>query len=100
MSASTRQIEALAAAIADKIYIDVAKWHLYLGDAKLHLPLAEAFFPDLEARSISEAKVEAILRQTSIALGGGRTTVPLRDLIPRSNQSDLYELLVDFQQEL
>lgn len=100
MSASTRQIEALAAAIADKIYIDVAKWHLYLGDAKLHTPLAEAFFPELEARSISEAKVEAILRQTSIALGGGRTTVPLRDLIPRSNQSDLYELLVDFQHEL
>ncbi len=100
MSASTRQIEALAAAIADKIYIDVAKWHLYLGDAKLHTPLAEAFFPELEARSISEAKVEAILQQTSIALGGGRATIPLRDLISRANQNDLYELLIDFQHEL
>jgi hypothetical protein len=100
MSASTRQIEALAATIADKIYIDVAKWHLYLGDAHLHTPLAEAFFPELEAQAIDEAKVEAILRQTSIALGDGRTTVPLRDLIPRAVQADLYELLIDFQHEL
>lgn len=100
MSASTRQIETLAAAIADKIYLDVAKWHLYLGDAHLHTPLAEAFFPELEARAIDEAKVEAILRQTSITLGAGRTIVPLRDLIPQAVQADLYELLLDFQHEL
>jgi len=100
MSASTRQIETLAATIADKIYIDVAKWHLYLGDAKLHTPLAEAFFPDLEDRSIDEAKVEAVLRQTVVPLGGDRTTVPLRDLIPRAVQADLLELLENFQNEL
>ena len=78
----------------------MANWHLYLADAKLDVPLAEAFFPDLEDRSIDEAKVESVLRQMAISLGGDRTTVPLRDLIPRAVQTDLLELLVDFQDEL
>jgi len=34
----TREIETLAAEIGDKIYIDVAKWHLYL------FPIAYKFY--------------------------------------------------------
>ena len=43
--ANNQQIEDLAAEIGDKVYIDVAKWHLYLKDAKLHTTLAEQVFP-------------------------------------------------------
>ncbi|MGC9506214.1 DUF3181 family protein [Baaleninema sp.] len=97
--ATTREIETLAAEIADKIYIDVAKWHLYLGDAHLHIPLAERFYPMLENDDLSEDNVQAVLRDISVPLGGGRTQVPLSDLLPTSGQSQLVELLEDFQKE-
>ncbi|MGL6338716.1 MAG: DUF3181 family protein, partial [Waterburya sp.] len=34
--ATTQEIEALAAQIGENVYIDIAKWHLYLNDAHLH----------------------------------------------------------------
>ncbi|MBC6424150.1 MAG: DUF3181 family protein [Hormoscilla sp. SP5CHS1] len=42
---TTEAIESLAAEIGDKVYIDIAKWHLYLNDAHLHAVLAEQFYP-------------------------------------------------------
>ncbi|MFM6515410.1 MAG: DUF3181 family protein, partial [Microcystis panniformis] len=36
MANTTQDIENLAAQIGDNIYIDVAKWHLYLREAHLH----------------------------------------------------------------
>ena len=35
-SNTSEAIEALAQDIAENVYIDIAKWHLYLGDAKLN----------------------------------------------------------------
>jgi hypothetical protein len=37
----TQAVEALAAEIGENIYVDVAKWHLYLSDAHLHTTVAE-----------------------------------------------------------
>ena len=97
---STEQIEALAAKIGENIYIDIAKWHLYLGIAKLHTPLAEKLLPLVENDKISEDSVTAILQDIPIKLGGGRKTLPLSELLPMQCQVNLIDLLQEFQRDL
>jgi hypothetical protein len=96
--ATTANIEALAAEIADVVYLDIAKWHLYLNDAKLHIPLAEQLYPLLEADELEETKVQNILRSFQVTVGGGRQQIPLLDLIPSQCQSRLLEVLAEYQQ--
>ncbi|NJM97000.1 MAG: DUF3181 family protein [Phormidesmis sp. RL_2_1] len=97
---STEALEALAAEIGDNIYIDIAKWHLYLSDAKLHMPLAEKLMPMVSSGDISEDGVIKILQDIPIKLGGGRRTVPLADLLPMQCQVNLIDLLEDYQRKL
>ncbi|MEI6065416.1 MAG: DUF3181 family protein, partial [Pseudanabaena sp. ELA748] len=87
MSTSER-IEQLAAAIAEDVYIDIAKWHLYLNDAHLHRPLAEKFYPMI-LDGIKSADVTKVLNETKIAVGGGKREIPLSDLIPNTCQNRL-----------
>jgi hypothetical protein len=82
MANNSEQLEALASEIGDKIYIDVAKWHLYLKEAKLHTVLAEKAYPFLAAGNVTGDKVNEILGQVIVPLGGGRKEVPLSDLLP------------------
>ena len=82
--ASTPEIEKLAAQIGENVYIDVAKWHLYLNDAHLHTTVAEKVYPLLEDNSLSEAAVSSILQGISVKLGGGQAEVALSKLIPSS----------------
>lgn len=96
----TRAIEALAAEIGDKIYIDVAKWHLYLSDAHLHTTVAEQVYPLLENKTLSEEQVQDILQRISVKLGGGRTQLSLLDLLPQNALGDLMELLEEYQRQL
>lgn len=98
--ASTREIETLAAQIGENIYIDVAKWHLYLADAHLHTAVAEKAYPLLEEDSLSESAVSDLLSSISVKLGGGKKELSLSDLIPTSNQKDLLELLENYKQEM
>ncbi|GAB4533944.1 MAG: DUF3181 family protein [Pleurocapsa sp.] len=98
--ASTPEIEALAAQIGENIYIDVAKWHLYLSDAHLHTTVAEKVYPLLENNSLSEDAVMEILREILIELGGGKTRLPLIDLLPMKCQVELVDLLEAYQQEM
>lgn len=97
---TSRAIEILAAAIGDQAYIDVAKWHLYLGDAKLHTVLAEALYADLEAGTFTETVLTAALDRISVPLGGGQRTISLADLIPAASQADLLRALEDYQRDL
>lgn len=100
-ASTTEAIESLAAEIAESIYIDIAKWHLYLGDAKLHIPLAEQLYPMLAAdNALSEDKVLAVLQDISIKVGGGRRELPLADLLPMQCQVNLMDLLEDYQRKL
>ncbi len=99
-SNSTQAIESLAAEIGDKIYIDVAKWHLYLSDAHLHTTVAEQLYPFLENKSITEEQVQNILKQISVKLGGGKTQLPLLDLLPQIALGDLMEILEEYQKEI
>ena len=100
MANSTQDIELLAAEIGENIYIDVAKWHLYLADAHLHTTLARKFFPLIEDDSLSQDEVMQILRSVFVPLGGGKLEVPLAELIPTQLVSNLLDILQEFQRKL
>ena len=97
--ANNQQIEDLAAEIGDKVYIDVAKWHLYLKEAKLHTTLAEQVFPFLN-NGLNGEKLTEILTGISIDLGGGRLKTPLLNLIPVTAQARLMDVLQDYERNL
>ncbi|MGA7932379.1 MAG: DUF3181 family protein [Kovacikia sp.] len=97
---SSEAIESLAADIGEAIYIDVAKWHLYLSDAHLHTVLAEKLYPMLTAKSLKEDGVLKVLQDIPVKLGGGKREVPLSDLVPMQCQVSLMDLLEEFQGKL
>ncbi|PSN19904.1 thylakoid-associated protein [filamentous cyanobacterium CCP5] len=97
---TSEAIEALAYQIAENVYLDVAKWHLYLGDAKLHIPLAERLYPLLDENRLSESAVNEVLQTMRIPIGGGRQQLAIASLIPNSCQADLMKLLEDYQDQL
>ena len=100
MSAGTsRAIEELAAAIGDRAYLDVAKWHLYLGDAKLHTVLAEALYPLIDEGNFSESALANALANIPVSLGSGKKTISLADLIPSGSQADLLRAIEDYQRD-
>ncbi len=98
--ANTREIEALAAKIGENIYIDVAKWHLYLNDAHLHTAVAEKIYPLLEDNSLSEDTVVSVLQSITVKLGGGKTELTLDKLLPMQCQMTLIDLLEEYQKDL
>jgi hypothetical protein len=97
--ASNQQIEDLAAEIGDKVYIDVAKWHLYLKDAKLHTLVAEQLLPLLTS-GLNGDKLTEVLTGISIDLGGGRMKTPLINLIPVTSQARLMDVLQEYARNL
>jgi hypothetical protein len=98
--ATTPEIEALAAQIGENVYIDIAKWHLYLNDAHLHTLVAEKVYPLLEDDSLSEDAVTAILQDIPVKLGGGKTELPLNDLLPMQCKVNLLDLLEEYQKDM
>ena len=98
--ANTQEIENLAAQIGETVYIDVAKWHLYLNDAKLHTVVAEKVYPLLEDDSLSEDAVTSILQDIPIKLGGGATELPLDKLLPMQCKVSLLDLLEEYQKDM
>ena len=85
------QINELVISIADRIFIQVENWNLYLGDAGLAKDLAiecQANF-DQGARVAAKNGLEAI----QVKLGGGTTILPLSRLIPSNQFFDLEEIL-------
>jgi hypothetical protein len=99
-SGTQQAVESLAAEIGENIYIDVAKWHLYLRDAHLHSVLAERFYPMLASKALSEEEVQSVLQSIPVKLGGGKREVPLADLLPMQCQVNLLDLLEEFQRQL
>ncbi len=97
---TSEAIESLAATIGENIYMDVAKWHLYLSDAHLHTVLAEKLYPLISEKSIQEDQVLEVLRGISVKLGGGKREVPLIDLLPMQCQVNLIDLVEEFQRNM
>ena len=85
------QINDLAISIADRLFIQVGNWNLYLGDAGLARELAIECQANFEQGSDVAAKkgLEAI----QVKLGGGATSLPLSRLIPSNQLFDLEEIL-------
>ena len=97
---TTEAIEALAAEIGENIYIDVAKWHLYLREAHLHSILAQRLYPLIAEGNLNQDQVLEILQSIPVKLGGGKREIPLVDLLPRQCQVNLMDLLEEFQRNL
>ncbi|MBF2064001.1 MAG: DUF3181 family protein [Calothrix sp. C42_A2020_038] len=97
---TTELLEALAAEIGDNIYIDIAKWHLYLSNAKLHTVVAEQMYPLLTSKSVDEDRVTQVLQSIQIKIGGGRRELPLIDLLPLQCQVNLVDILEKFQRSM
>ena len=100
MPNTTLAIESLAAEIGKNVYIDVAKWHLYLRDAHLHTVVAEQLYPMLEDGDADDDRVGQVLQGISVKLGGGKREVPLADLIPMQSRVHLMDVLEEFQRKM
>ena len=91
MSIAAQDLADLSRAIADRLYVQVAGWHLYLGDAGLAEPLAI----ECAGRLGEGAAVAArqALESLQVPIAGGSTRLPLARLVPSSQLRDLEELL-------
>jgi hypothetical protein len=95
---TTELLESLAAEIGDNIYIDIAKWHLYLSNAKLHTVVAEQLYPLITSKSVTEDRVIQVLESIPVKIGGGRRELPLLDLLPLQCQVNLVDILERYQE--
>ncbi|MEH2320802.1 DUF3181 family protein [Nostoc sp.] len=97
---TTELLEALAAEIGENVYIDVAKWHLYLSNAKLHTLVAEQLYPLITSNTVNEDRVLEVLGSIPIKIGGGRSELPLIDLLPLQCQVTLVDILEKYLREI
>jgi len=94
MTLAAQDLEELKRTIADRLYLQVASWHLYLGDAGLAETLA------LECAGRLDQGAEVCARQAleavQVPIGGGSTRLPLARLVPAGQLRDLEEILEPF----
>ncbi|MEC4803311.1 MAG: DUF3181 family protein [Jaaginema sp. PMC 1079.18] len=93
MASTNENLEALAAEIGENIYIDVAKWHLYLAEAHLHTVVAEKMYPLLLDGNLTEDAMMQELETINVKLGGGKVELSLAKLLPQAGLQDLLDLL-------
>tara|TARA_Y100001968_G_scaffold333752_1_gene399034 strand:- start:2382 stop:2672 length:291 start_codon:yes stop_codon:yes gene_type:complete len=94
MTLKTHEIDEITLAIADKIFIQVSSWHLYLGDAGLANALAIECSVNLsEGPGIAARKA---LESIKVDLGAGNSKLPLARLIPSGQIFDLEEILSQY----
>lgn len=97
---SSEEIEKLAVAIAEDLYLDVAKWHLYIDDVKdekLHIVLAEQLFPLVAEAKVTKDAVNQILAGIKITIGGGKQEIPMSQFIPGNVESMLMDVLTAYK---
>jgi len=94
MSLSASQLKELETALADRLYLQIAGWHLYLGDAGLAQPLAIECAARLDQGSGVCAR--QALEAVQVPIGGGSTRLPLARLVPAGQLRDLEEVLEPF----
>ena len=94
MTLSAADLKELELALADRLYLQVAGWHLYLGDAGL----AQTLAIECAARLDQGAGVCArqALEAVQVPIGGGATRLPLARLVPSGQLQDLEEVLDPF----
>ena len=87
------QISDLENIIAEKIFIKIEKWNLYLGDAGLARNLALECISNLKKGSHQATKLS--LEAINVKIGDGNQTILLSKLITKSQICDLEEILDD-----
>jgi hypothetical protein len=94
MTLSAQDLDDLTRAIADRLYVQVANWNLYLGDAGLANQLAI----ECAARLDQGASVSArqALEAVQVPIGGGVTRLPLARLVPPGQLRDLEDVLAPY----
>jgi len=94
MTLNAADLKELELALADRLYLQVASWHLYLGDAGL----AQTLAIECAARLDQGAGVCArqALEAVQVPIGGGPTRLPLARLVPAGQLRDLEEVLEPF----
>lgn len=94
MTLAASDLEELSRAIADRLYVQVAGWHLYLGDAGLAQTLAIECAARLDqgAAICARQAMEAV----QVPIGGGATRLPLARLVPAGQLRDLEDVLQPF----
>jgi hypothetical protein len=94
MTLAAADLEELTRAIADRLYVQVTGWHLYLGDAGL----AQILAIECAARLDQGAEVCArqALEAVQVPIGGGATRLPLARLVPAGQLRDLEDVLQPF----
>jgi hypothetical protein len=94
MTLAAQDLEELTRTLADRLYLQIAGWHLYLGDAGLAETLA------LECAGRLDQGAEVCARQAleavQVPIGGGATRLPLARLVPAGQLRDLEEILQPF----
>ncbi len=97
-NSQTITIEKLAGVISKEVYIDIAKWHLYLHDAKLDIPLAEKLYQAItqSGKTLDQKTITEVLSSILVKIGGGQKELPLSDLIPTAIQSRLLDIVEQF----
>ena len=81
--------------IADKIFIKIENWNLYLGDAGLARKLAIECISNLEKGSLNAAKIS--LDSIFVKIGDSKDNLPLTKFITTTQISDLEEILDRFK---
>ena len=91
MSLSAPDLNDLEAALADRLFIEISGWHLYLGDAGLARVLAI----ECSARVDQSPAVAArqAIDAVKVTVAGGASQLPLTRLLPPAQLSDLEEIL-------
>ena len=91
MGLSSPDIRDLKNSIGDRLFIQVASWHLHLGDAGLSESLAIECCAHLDEGAAVAAR--KALEAVNVELGGGSTRLPLARLMPPGQIFDLEEIL-------
>ncbi|MCP9819329.1 DUF3181 family protein [Synechococcus sp. Cruz-9H2] len=91
MSLTGPELEELSLALADRLYIQVASWHLYLGDAGLAMTLAIECAARLDQGPGVCAR--QALEAVQVPIGGGSSRLPLARLLPPGQLRDLEDVL-------
>ena len=91
MSLPASDLKDLQAAVADRLYLQINGWHLYLGDAGL----AEALAVECSALVNQGASVAArqAIEAVKVPVAGGASQLPLARLMPPAQLRDLEDIL-------
>ena len=92
---SQMQISDLENIIAERIFIKIEKWNLYLGDAGLARNLAIECISNLNKGSKEATKLS--LNTIKVKIGSGKKTIPLYSFVTSSQIADLEQILDNFK---